>query len=131
MKPFYLVWFFIVMGWSYELGSDLVLTLDTENFDSILAQSDFLVVKFSGPLCKHCKPLASEYAKVAQEIIQMAPNVKFGQVDLAKDRELGKKYKIQAFPTIIIIIKGKKDPLQYKGDWTAEPILKWVQRRIA
>lgn len=83
-----------------------VIALDNSNFGSHLSSNSRLLVEFYAPWDEHCKALAPEYKKAAQELKEH--NFLSGKVDATKEAELSDKYSVETFPTIYLFIDGIK-----------------------
>jgi protein disulfide-isomerase A6 len=82
-----------------------------------------VAVEFFAPWCGHCKALAPEWARAADE---MSGEVKFVAIDADAHRELGSDYGVKGFPTIKFFPAGKKSPSDaqdYNGPRTASEIV--------
>ncbi|VDD80433.1 unnamed protein product [Mesocestoides corti] len=104
---------------SQSQGSEAVITLTEKNFDSLVLQSnDDWLVAFIAPWCGHCKNLAPEWKRAAE---QLKGKVKVGTVDATVHTQLAGRYDIRGFPTIKYFKSGLVD--EYQGGRSAEQIV--------
>lgn len=115
-------------GGSKDNG-DAVVELTSADFQSqVLDSQDFWLVEFFAPWCGHCKNLAPEWKKAANELKGIA---KLGAVDATIHGDLGQKYGVQGYPTIKIFNAGKKtgSPENYEGGRTASAIVEFCKEK--
>ncbi|PSS05954.1 Protein disulfide isomerase-like [Actinidia chinensis var. chinensis] len=94
--------------------------LNSRNFDELVLKSKELwVVEFFAPWCGHCKKLAPEWKKAANNLKGKA---KLGHVDCDADKSLMGRFSVQGFPTILVFGADKDSPLTYEGARTASAI---------
>ncbi|CRK28765.1 hypothetical protein BN1723_018361, partial [Verticillium longisporum] len=78
-----------------------VIDLIPSNFDKVVLKSGKpTLVEFFAPWCGHCKTLAPVYEELALAFENSKDKVQIAKVDADAQKELGKRFGIQGFPTL-------------------------------
>ncbi|XP_072275162.1 protein disulfide-isomerase-like protein of the testis [Pyxicephalus adspersus] len=110
---------------------DNVLILTGSNFSGALKENRYLLVKFYIALSAPSQAVKEEFSIAAGQLKKAKSEVKFGQVDITQEKNLGKEFKIKEFPTFKLFIDGdRKEPIDCKAVRTAAAFVTWINRRI-
>ena len=109
-----------------DAASD-VMVLTTDNFDDFVSKHKYVLAEFYAPWCGHCKQLAPEYEKAATQLKEEGIDAKLAKIDATVEQELGKKFGVQGYPTLLWFVNGQKS--DYKGGRTSETIVEWINKK--
>ncbi|KAJ5218813.1 Protein disulfide-isomerase tigA [Penicillium cinerascens] len=111
-------------------ASSAVKDLIPKNFDNVVLNSGKpALVEFFAPWCGHCKTLAPIYEELASAFAFAEDKVTIGKVDADANRDLGKRFAIQGFPTVKWF-DGKSDtPEEYKGGRDLESLSAFITEK--
>lgn len=106
-----------------------VLDLIPSNFDDVVLKSGKpTLVEFFAPWCGHCKNLAPVYEELASSF-ESNKDVQIAKVDADAERDLGKRFGIQGFPTLKWF-DGKSDkPTDYSGGRDLESLSNFITEK--
>ena len=118
---------FVVLGAN---AASSVLDLIPDNFDDIVLKSGKpALVEFFAPWCGHCKKLAPIYEELATNFDFAKDKVSIAKVDADAEKELGRKFGVQGFPTLKWF-DGKSDtPTDYQGGRDLESLSSFVSEK--
>ena len=101
-----------------------------DNFDAVLAASNHVLVEFYAPWCGHCKSLAPEYAKAAEQLAKDGSEALLVKVDATIHGDLAKDFGVGGYPTLKWFKNGdRKNPMDYKGGRKEAEIVSWVTKK--
>lgn len=93
-----------------------VLDLIPSNFDEVVLKSGKpTLVEFFAPWCGHCKNLAPVYEELAGSFEFAKDKVQIAKVDADAERDLGKRFGVQGFPTLKFFDGKSETPTDYSG----------------
>jgi protein disulfide-isomerase A6 len=107
-----------------------VLDLIPKNFDTVVLKSGKpTLVEFFAPWCGHCKNLAPVYEELAQAFEFASDKVQIAKVDADAEKELGKRFGVQGFPTLKWF-DGKSDsPVDYSGGRDLDSLTSFIAEK--
>jgi len=107
-----------------------VVDLTPSNFDEIvLDEGKHAIVEFFAPWCGHCKKLAPTWDKLG-EVFKSEEGVVIGKVDADKHKDLGGKYGVQGFPTIVVFSKDNKEGVKYEGARELSDFVEYINKEF-
>ncbi|EED16878.1 disulfide isomerase, putative [Talaromyces stipitatus ATCC 10500] len=114
--------------------SSPVLQVDAKNFNSLINKSNHTsIVEFYAPWCGHCQNLKPAYEKAAKNLEGLA-KVAAVNCDDDENKAFCGQMGVQGFPTLKIIVPGKKPGKprveDYQGQRSAKAIVDAVVERI-
>ncbi len=122
---------FVLAGLAAAVAAkSAVLDLIPDNFDQVVLKSGKpTLVEFFAPWCGHCKTLAPVYEELALTLEHAKDKVQIAKVDADAQRELGKRFGIQGFPTLKFF-DGKSDkPTDYSGGRDIESLTNFITEK--
>ncbi|CAJ1452011.1 unnamed protein product, partial [Effrenium voratum] len=114
---------FAVAG-AVEEGKWGWIDVDSTNVDKVLQEGPILV-KFFAPWCSHCKSMAKDFHKLAQE--ELPDGIRVGRVDSTKNPALNKRFGIHGYPTLLMLTDEGKDMRSYAGDRSFQSLLSFAK----
>ena len=84
--------------------SEFVKEISGAELETLLAEKDKVFVDFFATWCGPCKMLAP----VIDEVAQNHPDVTFVKVDVDRNLDANRKYRVMAMPTVVVFEGGKE-----------------------
>jgi len=104
------------------------LVLTPDNFDKTINSGKFVFVEFYAPWCGHCKKLAPTWEKFAA-VFENEPNVVIAKIDANEHQDLGTKYEIQGFPTLVLFTPEHPKGEKYDGETDLEALVEHINSK--
>jgi len=86
-------------------GAKDILAITDANFDEISRKNELVLVDFWADWCGPCKALSPIVEKLAEDY---AGKIAFGELDVDKNRRTCARFKVKAYPTLLIVKNGKE-----------------------
>lgn len=110
-------------------ASSAVIDLIPSNFDKLVLSGKPTLVEFFAPWCGHCKKLAPIWEELAVSFEHAKDKVQIAKVDADAERSLGKRFKVQGYPTLKFF-DGKSDkPIEYNSGRDLESLSNWITEK--
>mmetsp|Transcript_20789 Transcript_20789/g.30787 ORF Transcript_20789/g.30787 Transcript_20789/m.30787 type:complete len:465 (-) Transcript_20789:26-1420(-) len=111
------------------VSGEYVVNLGDSDFDAHLAEKKFVLAEFYAPWCGHCKALAPEYEKAAEQLAgeEIEGGLSLVAVDATENKDLASKFEVQGFPTLKWFVDG--EPSEYSGGRTKDEIVAWINKK--
>ena len=112
-------------------NASAVIDLIPSNFDEIVLKSSKpALVEFFAPWCGHCKKLAPVYEELATNFESAKDKVTVAKIDADEEKELGRRFGVQGFPTIKWFDGKSETPEDYSGGRDLESLTEFIQGKV-
>lgn len=109
-------------------GASAVKTVVSKSWERVvLDESRDVLVKYYAEWCGHCKAMAPNYQKAAEDLVSVTDKLFLAEFNFPEN-ELKADVGVRGFPTIVFYPAGAKDkPVTYKGDRSTGSLLQFIQ----
>lgn len=109
-----------------------VVQLTDDTFDEFVNSQELSMVKFYAPWCGICKQIKPDYEKAAQDLAQVAPNIKMASIDCTEQKKQCERYGIPGYPTMKVFRRGGAgEGKDYKGARGATDFVNYLVKQSA
>ena len=103
-----------------------IIILNDSNYTSIIEKYEALFIIFYPSPCTSCKTFMPHYVRLSHYIYEKKINLKFAKVAGPNNTKLVNKYKIQTFPSIILLYQNRT--YYYNLDINSASLLKFYNK---
>ncbi|KAK7201185.1 protein disulfide isomerase [Novymonas esmeraldas] len=110
-----------------------VVQMTSTSFDELVGKDKAVLVEFYAPWCGHCKSMVPEYTALGAAF-EKSSNAKdlvvIAKVDGTAHRDLGKRFDVTGFPTILYFAPGSLKPEKYSDQRTATAFAAYLTKAV-
>ena len=112
---------------TYEDG---IAVLTEDNFQGVIDDNKFVLVKFYAPWCGHCKKMKPEYIAASELYVgeEAETEVVFADVDATENGALASQFGVTGYPSLKFFVNGVA--IDYAGGRDEEGIIDWIEAKI-
>jgi protein disulfide-isomerase A6 len=130
MARFLLSFVFLAALLAFASASSNVYELGPEDFDSVIDGSKPALVEFYAPWCGHCKNLAPVYEVLGNVFAHAKDKVVIAKVNADAHRELGSRYGVKGFPTLLWFPNGADGETEkYMGGRSEDDLISYIEKQ--
>ena len=106
-----------------------VIYLDDSNYTQELNKSELTYLLFYSSSCDFCKDTISKFINTANYLKEKQKlNILFARIEMDSSPKSSEDYEVVFYPTIILIIKGKR--YHFEGKKTEERLLHFLDKKL-
>jgi thiol-disulfide isomerase/thioredoxin len=107
----------------------LVVELNSKNFDQVVAQDKYIVVKFYTRWCGYCRLMAPEYDKLFEHYKDTRQDLLVARLEGSINEDISYRYRIFSFPMVVLFHpKDKAIKSVFEQKRTMENMSAWIER---
>lgn len=102
---------------------------DTKRFDASVGKDRPALVEFFAPWCGHCKKLEPKFAAAAAAFAHQPGKVLIAKVDADKNKDLGRRFEIKGYPTLLYFSANSDKFEVYKGPRETDAMVQFLNEK--
>ncbi len=103
-----------------------VFTLNSNDLDTILSKSDYLLLYFFEDECKQCDLVNFVYNDTVSQLNSRSHNITFGKINCTNNSEINTRFDLVTLPTIRLVNVAQDLHYDYIGDWKSTKVTNFV-----
>ncbi|CAH01095.1 protein disulfide isomerase PDI1 [Kluyveromyces lactis] len=105
-----------------------VVKLDADTFHEFIKEHPLVLAEFFAPWCGHCKTLAPEYVKAADEL--ESKDIPLAQIDCQENQQFCQEQGIPGYPSLKLFKNGNPEAAgEYQGGRDAKAIVNYMLKQ--
>ncbi|KAI9565825.1 hypothetical protein GHT06_009620 [Daphnia sinensis] len=123
---------FLILFKLFSHGECGAVQLTADNFDSIIANTELVLINFYADWCRFSNMLAPIFDEAADKVTAEFPSsrVVLGKVDCDKETSIGTRFHISKYPTLKAVRNGQLFKKEYRGQRSAEAFANFVREQL-
>ncbi len=103
-----------------------------DNYDDIVGQNKYVLIKFYTKWCRFCKLLSPEYDKLVDIFNNTRKDIIIGRLEADSNDITASKYGINQFPILALFAPGSKRIIAvYQGMRQSEHMANWIRESLS
>jgi len=114
-------------------GNCGAVQLTAANFDTVLANTELVLINFYADWCRFSNMLAPIFDEAADKIAAEFPEegrVVLGKVDCDKETTIGTRFHISKYPTLKAVRNGQLFKKEYRGQRSPEAFANFIREQL-
>ncbi len=101
----------------------MIITIkDKQEFDTVIASNDCVVVDFFAEWCGPCKRMNS----VFEDVVLDMPNITIAKIDVDQHGALAEQYNVRSLPSFFLFQKGQQTSTKI-GSMDKSAFIQWIK----